>query len=75
MHGGRLWPLWQTRDGFLAYGAHVPEQFEPVLNEEHSAAGWFPFDQLPTPLHPSIPEGVRNTPFIEGKSDKARSEN
>lgn len=71
---GPLLPLYTSRDGFQCFGAAVAHPTEPKLNDEHSAAQWAPFDQLPEPLHPGMQE-LTTMPLIEGKSDKSRSEN
>jgi len=77
-YDGPLTPLWTTKDGFTCYGAVADSQWTPRLNDEHTAYKWARFApdaKLPNKLHPSIAEGMRTMPLIEGKSDKARSEN
>lgn len=77
-YNGPLVPLWTTADGFKCFGALADDAWTPKLNHEHTAYKWAAFDpevRLPSKLHPSIAEGVQNMPLIEGKSDKARSEN
>jgi uncharacterized protein len=39
---------------FHTFAKPVGEKFWPRINSEHSAAGWFPLDQLPIPLHPAV---------------------
>jgi len=78
MYNGPLQYLYDDGD-FCCYGAAMPEdlaQFDTqaALNDEHTDAGWFAFDDLPEPLHPGMME-LTKMPLIEGKSDKARSEN
>lgn len=77
-YNGPLTPLWTTADGFKCFGALADDAWTPKLNAEHTAYKWATFDpevRLPSKLHPSIAEGVQNVPLIQGKSDKARSEN
>lgn len=74
-YDGPLTPLWTTDNGFQCFGALADDQWLPKLNDEHTAYKWAQFDDLPNKLHPSIAEGVTKMPLIEGKSDKARSEN
>lgn len=70
-------------DGFRCFAARIhpdDDAFEPRLNHEHTAARWASFDKLPQPLHPMFSELTAmskraNDKLIEGKSDKARSEN
>ena len=71
---GPLAPLW-AHDGFECFGAIAPDAWPVQLNNEHSDSGWFPFDRLPTPLHPGNLAGARKMPLIESKSNEARSEN
>lgn len=70
-YAGALTPLYVSSDGFQCFGA--TGYAEPQLNDEHTDWGWFGFDDLPSPLHPGMKE--LKMPLIEGKSDKARSEN
>lgn len=74
-YDGPLAPLWLSPDGFQCFGATVNQSFKPQLNDEHTAARWAAFDDLPEPLHPSTIEELSKMPLIEGKSDKSRSEN
>jgi 8-oxo-dGTP pyrophosphatase MutT (NUDIX family) len=39
---------------FHNHMAIVPEEFEPVLNEEHTDYQWCEADQLPQPMHPRL---------------------
>lgn len=41
---------------YLTFRAEVPERFEPKLNDESLAAGWFHIDDLPKPLHQPFAE-------------------
>lgn len=72
---GPLTPLFTTKDGFQCFGATLPEPFVPTLNDEHTASRWAAYDDLPEPVIPSTVEELTAMPLIEGKSDKARSEN
>lgn len=74
-YDGPLAPLWTTADGFQCFGAVAADQWKPRLNDEHSAARWAPFDDLPTPLHPSLGEGAANMPLINSATTGARSQN
>lgn len=71
-YDGPLEPLYVAENGFQCFGAVC--DFEPKLNNEHTAYDWAAFDELPEPLHPGMQE-LTTMPLIEGKSDKARSEN
>lgn len=70
---GRLNPLGVTSDGFMTF-AGKGDGRAPKLNDEHTDYQWAPFDSLPEPLHPGMKE-ITKMPLIEGKSDKAFSEN
>lgn len=77
-YDGPLVPLFESRDGFRCYGAQLGEdlaQFDPQLNDEHTAAKWATFDDLPKPMHPSLIEELRKMPLEEGKSKAAFSHN
>lgn len=39
---------------YWTFGGRVAREFRPRLNEEHTAAGWFAADRLPSPLHPGV---------------------
>lgn len=41
-------------DGCITHIAQVDDQFEPMLNDEHSAFVWASLDALPLPLHPQL---------------------
>ena len=71
-YDGPLKPLYVSSDGFQCFGA--ADHFDERLNDEHTASQWAKFDDLPEPLHPGMQE-LTKMPLIEGKSDKARSEN
>lgn len=79
---GRLRKLGTTSDGFVTFGASMDHKSRPYVEhlwirrvgDEHTDTGWFDFDKLPEPLHPGIKE-LATMPLIEGKSNKARSEN
>lgn len=72
---GPLTPLFITQDGFQCFGAALPESFVPTLNDEHTASRWAAYDDLPDPVIPSTLQELSAMSLIEGKSDKARSEN
>lgn len=71
-YDGPLTPLYTSQDGFQCFGA--ADYFDERLNDEHTDSQWAKFDNLPEPLHPGMQE-LTKMPLIEGKSDKARSEN
>lgn len=68
----------ESADGFVTFAALPGRKFsaddEATDSDEFIDTGWFPFDKLPEPLHPGMME-LTKMPLIEGKSDKARSEN
>lgn len=72
---GPLTPLFTTKDGFQCFGVALPEAYVPTLNDEHTASRWAAYDNMPEPVIPSTLEELAAMPLIEGKSDKARSEN
>lgn len=75
---GPLVPLWETQDGFRCYGAALDEdlaQFDPQLNDEHTAAKWAALNDLPAPLHPSLAKELRKVPLEKGSSKTAFSHN
>jgi hypothetical protein len=74
-YDGPLTLLFTTKDGFACFGAALGEAFVPELNDEHTASRWAGFDNLPDPVIPSTLTELADMPLIEGKSDKARSEN
>lgn len=39
---------------FVTFVRFMKEKFEPIMNEEHDAARWFPLSDLPTPMHPGL---------------------
>lgn len=53
---GPLAPLYTSADGFQCFGAAVAHPTVPKLNDEHTAAQWASFDDLPKPLHPGMAE-------------------
>lgn len=56
LYVGDLLPIGVAGNGFQAFAAELHAQVVPVLNEEHTAYVWAPFDGLPSPLHPSMVE-------------------
>lgn len=75
---GPLLKVKKMSNGYVAFAAMLDEPFTPVLNDEHTDYVWATFDKLPEPLHPTTRKELReieDMPLIEGKSDKARSEN
>lgn len=53
-YDGPLEPLYVAENGFQCFGAVC--DFEPKLNDEHTAYDWAAFDDLPEPLHPGMQE-------------------
>jgi ADP-ribose pyrophosphatase YjhB (NUDIX family) len=39
---------------YFVFHAAVPEEFEPVIDEEHVDGGWFTSSELPEPLHHGV---------------------
>lgn len=77
-YDGPLLKVKKMSNGYVAFAALLDEPFVPVLNDEHTDYVWATFDDLPEPLHPTTRKELReieDMPLIEGKSDKARSEN
>jgi len=77
-YDGPLMKVKKMSNGYVAFAALLDEPFVPVLNDEHTEYVWAPFDDLPSPLHPVTRKELKeieDMPLIEGKSDKARSEN
>jgi ADP-ribose pyrophosphatase YjhB (NUDIX family) len=70
-YDGPIAPLWQTRDGFACYGAVIDKAFDPKLNNEHHEAKWSSFDDLPSPLHPSMAEGIAILPGAKAPPTRA----
>lgn len=56
VYEGPLASLYTSTDGFKCYGAALAKPFDPKLNDEHTAARWAPFDELPAPLHLGMSE-------------------
>jgi 8-oxo-dGTP pyrophosphatase MutT (NUDIX family) len=77
-YDGPLLKVKKMSNGYVAFAALLDEPFVPVLNDEHTDYVWATFDELPSPLHSVTQKELReleDMPLIEGKSDKARSEN
>jgi len=45
---------------FHTFARPVETKFSPVLNEEHSASGWFSLGDLPQPMHPAVESLIRD---------------
>lgn len=45
---------------FHTYFCVVPQEFVPVLSDEHCAWGWFDLLQLPKPLHKGLDLSLKN---------------
>lgn len=45
-----------TGKTFHTFAKPVDEKFWPRLNDEHSGAGWFGLNELPSPIHPAVKE-------------------
>lgn len=77
-YDGPLLKVKKMSNGYVAFAALLDEPFTPELNDEHTDYVWATFDDLPSPLHSVTHKELReleDMPLIEGKSDKARSEN
>lgn len=64
-----LQPLYVSSDGFECFGA-ATRAFAPKLNDEHTAARWCDFDNLPEPLHPGMQE-LTKMPSTSEKQHRA----
>lgn len=54
---GELSQIMRTNDGdveFTTFLAQAPEQFKPILNDEHTGFGWFELDDYPNKTHPQV---------------------
>lgn len=54
-YDGPLTPYSAAND-YLTYRADIGTQFEPTINDESLAAGWFDINDMPKPLHPPFAE-------------------
>lgn len=50
---------------YLTFRADIDAQFEPQINDESLAAGWFDIDNLPKPLHQPFVEVMAQNPLNE----------
>ncbi|EPL7198488.1 NUDIX domain-containing protein [Klebsiella michiganensis] len=50
---------------YLTFRADIDAQFEPQINDESLAAGWFDIDNLPKPLHQPFAEVMAQNPLNE----------
>ena len=57
-HDGGLSPFMHSGSGsvdFTTYSAHAPDEFKPMLNDEHDGAKWVDLDEAEKlPLHPGV---------------------
>ncbi len=44
---------------FHTFASPTEKKFWPIVNDEHTGAGWFPLDQLPQPIHPAVTDSLR----------------
>lgn len=54
-YNGPLTPYNAAND-YLTYRADIGTTFEPTINDESLAAGWFDINDMPKPLHPPFAE-------------------
>ena len=54
-YDGPLTPYSAAND-YLTYRADIGTTFEPTINDESLAAGWFDINDMPKPLHPPFAE-------------------
>lgn len=66
-HPGEL-ELHAYIDGYTTFTAPM-EEFEPILNDEHTAAIWAPLHALPAPLHPGVAKMLQATAMDERQFD------
>lgn len=59
LYVGDLLELGRATNGFQGFAASLGRQVIPALNEEHTGYVWAAFDDLPSPLHPSMIELLR----------------
>jgi ADP-ribose pyrophosphatase YjhB (NUDIX family) len=43
-----------TGKAFHTFAMPTDKKFWPVINDEHTGAGWFPLSELPRPIHPAV---------------------
>lgn len=54
-YDGPLTP-YSAANSYLTYRADIGTTFEPTINDESLAAGWFDINDMPKPLHPPFAE-------------------
>ncbi|HEN3587735.1 TPA: NUDIX domain-containing protein [Yersinia enterocolitica] len=63
-YSGPMTPYSSNND-YLTYRADIEEQFEPHIDDESLAAGWFDIDDMPKPLHKPFAEMMAQQPLNE----------
>ncbi|HHH1977932.1 TPA: NUDIX domain-containing protein [Yersinia enterocolitica] len=63
-YSGPITPYSSNND-YLTYRADIEEQFEPHIDDESLAAGWFDIDDMPKPLHKPFAEMMAQQPLNE----------
>ncbi len=63
-YSGPITPYSSNND-YLTYRADIEEQFEPHIDDESLAAGWFDIDDMPKPLHKPFAEMIAQQPLNE----------
>ncbi|WP_069009681.1 NUDIX hydrolase [Yersinia enterocolitica] len=63
-YSGPMTPYSSNND-YLTYRADIEEQFEPHIDDESLAAGWFDIDDMPKPLHKPFAEMIAQQPLNE----------
>lgn len=61
---GNMTPLSVLND-YATYLVENSEEFEATINDESTDAGWFPLDDLPSPLHPPFAQTLQQQPLNE----------
>ncbi|MDA5494777.1 NUDIX domain-containing protein [Yersinia intermedia] len=63
-YSGPMTP-YSSNNYYLTYRADIEEQFEPHIDDESLAAGWFDIDDMPKPLHKPFAEMMVQQPLNE----------
>lgn len=61
---GNMTPLSVLND-YATYLVENSEEFEAQINDESTDSGWFPMNDLPSPLHPPFAQTLQQQPLNE----------